>query len=394
MRFIFVIAFVCTGLCASARADETVFASSFEPAWVLGYHVGYQSGFYTDPENNAYPTNKIDFSALSHIVIGPVVPNTNGTLDTTFSIDAVNGPAWATAVAAAAHTANRKALLMIGGAGAITGWQGAASNLHRAAFVTNLLNEMDAVGADGLDLDWEPLDVFNSSATDYADFAALAQALRTARPGMVLTVPVGPININYYPSSDPFFGTIAPLLDRVDIMTYDMEWDAGGWDSWFSSALHGESGTTPTSVNSSVAYYLASGVPRSKLGVGIGFYGVCWQGVTGPHQTIGPGAGIIGSDNTYSYHNVVTQYYSAANYHYDATADAPWLGSATPFGPNGCNFLSYENASSVAAKGAYATRNGLGGTIIWTIGEGYVPENVVQENALLEAVNAAFHPTP
>src|SRR3954463_15679249 len=99
MRIVFAIALTSAALCTSARADETVFASSFEPAWVLGYHVGYQSGMY--------PTNKIDFGALSHIVIGPVVPIADGSLDTTFDIDAVNGPAWATAVAAAAHTANR-----------------------------------------------------------------------------------------------------------------------------------------------------------------------------------------------------------------------------------------------------------------------------------------------
>jgi chitinase len=372
------------GLCANARANDTVFANSFEPSWVLGYHVGYQSVLY--------PTGAIDFAALSHVVIGPVVPNSNGSLDTTFDIDAVNGPIWATAVATAAHAANRKALLMIGGAGAIGGWEGAASNANRSTFVANLLSIMDSVGADGLDLDWEPLDFQNSA--DYPAFTALAQALRTARPGMILTVPVGPVNVNYFPTSDVFFGTIAPLFDRLDIMTYDMEWDSGGWDSWFSSALHGESSTTPTSVDSSVDFYLASGVPRNRLGVGIGFYGVCWQGVTGPRQTIGAGAGIIGSDNTYSYHNVVLQYYLAANYHYDTTADAPWLGSAIAFGPNNCNFLSYENAQSVTAKGAYARQNGLGGTIIWTIGEGYVPEQVGQENALLQAVNAAFQPSP
>ena len=44
-------------------------------------------------------------------------------------------------------------------------------------------------------------------------------------------------------------------------------------------------------------------------------------------------------------------------------------------------------------KGAYARRNGLGGAIIWNIGEGYVPEQVGEENALLEAVDAAFVPT-
>jgi len=210
-----------------------------------------------------------------------------------------------------------------------------------------------------------------------------------------LTVPVGWVNSNFQTPAtpDPFFGTIAPLFDRVDIMSYDMEWPADGWKSWFTSALHGESATTPSSIESSVDFYLASGVPRHKLGVGIGFYGVCWHGVTGPRQTIGAQAGIYGSDNTYSYHNIVTQYFSAPNYQYDATAQMPYLANATAFGPPpGCNFLSYEDAQSIAAKGAWVNRNGLGGAIIWNIGEGYVPEQAGQENALLEAVNAAFAP--
>jgi chitinase len=71
----------------------------------------------------------------------------------------------------------------------------------------------------------------------------------------------------------------------------------------------------------------------------------------------------------------------------------PYLANASAFGPApGCNFLSYENAQSIAAKGAWANRNGLGGAIIWNIAEGYVPEQPGQESALLEAVNAAFAP--
>jgi chitinase len=250
---------------------------------------------------------------------------------------------------------------------------------------------MDDIGADGLDLDWEPL-----ASGDYANFTALAQALRSARPAIVLTVPVGWINSNLQNASSPdgFYGTIAPLFDRIDIMSYDMEWPADGWKSWYTSALHGESATTPSSIDSSVDFYLASGVARSKLGIGVGFYGVCWHGVTAARQTIGKNAGIYGSDNTYSYHNIVTQYYSAANANYDMPAQMPYLANATAFGPgSGCNFLSYEDAQSIAAKGAYVRRNGLAGTIIWNIGEGYVPEQIGQENALLEAVNAAFQPT-
>ena len=90
---------------------------------------------------------------------------------------------------------------MIGGAGAVSGFEGAASSANRATFVTHLLAEMDRIGADGLDLDWEPL-----PSGDYANFTALAQALRTTRPGIVLTVPVGWVNSNFQTpaTADPF----------------------------------------------------------------------------------------------------------------------------------------------------------------------------------------------
>ena len=378
--------FACllAALAAPAAANEAVFVNGFESVWVLGYHVGYEA--------SEYPTDKVDFAAMSHVVIGVVTPNADGTLNTTYDIDPVNGPTWASGVATAAHAVSRKALLMVGGAGALGGFEGAAASNHRSAFVTNLLGEMDARGADGLDLDWEPLE-----SPDYATFTALAQALRTARPNLILTVPVGWANANFQnpATPDPFYGTIASLFDRINVMSYDMEWPADGWQSWYTSALRGDSATTPSSIESSVAFYLASGVPRGKLGIGIGFYGVCWHGVTAARQTIGKNAGIYGSDNVYSYRNIVNDYYTVGNYHYDATTEMPYLSNSIAFGPApGCNFLSYENAASIAAKGAYVNGHGLGGTIIWNIGEGYVPEQVGQENALLDAVNTAFHPTP
>ena len=90
---------------------------------------------------------------------------------------------------------------------------------------------------------------------------------------------------------------------------------------------------------------------------GIGFYGMCWTGVTGAHQT---GGSEIADDNTMSYANIMSGYYSAARYQYDGAAQAPWLGSSTAFGPAAgpkCNFVSYEDPASVAAKGSYVLAN-------------------------------------
>jgi chitinase len=144
------IALTLTLLAAPAIANDTVFAGGFDPVWVLGYHVGYES--------DEYPTDKVAFAAMSHVIIGVVMPNADGSLNTTFDIDSINGPIWAEGVATAAHAAGRKALLMIGGSGSAAGFEGAAGNSNRSAFVTHLLAAMDAAGADGLDLDWEPLD--------------------------------------------------------------------------------------------------------------------------------------------------------------------------------------------------------------------------------------------
>jgi len=362
----------------AAAANNTVFANSFEATWVSGYHVGYQK--------EMYPTTEIDFAGMSHLVIGRVAPKTNGGLIKTFDIDDVNGPLWAQDVATKTHAHGIKAILMVGGAGE-TAWSSAAAPGTRTAFVSALLGAMDQIGADGLDLDWEPL-----YDADHPNLLALAQALRTARPNIVLTIPIGWFNANFANPVEPFYAQLAAYFDQINIMSYDMAGSWDGWQSWHSSALFGATPTTPSSIDSSVDFLLRSGVPRYKLGIGLPFYGTCWGNVSGPLQG---GGYVINSDNVFSYHNIVTSYYSAANSYWDDISKVPYLGSNTPFGALGCKFLSYDNEVSIAAKGAYTHRNGLGGTIIWTIGQGYFPELPVgQRNPLLEAVRSAFNPTP
>jgi chitinase len=374
MRRIAALALSTLASCASAGTD-TIFSSGFDASrWVLGYYVGYERGLY--------PIEDVDFGALTHLMIGRARPLADGSVTTDFDIDDMDGPAWAHAAVDAAHAAGRKAVLMVGGAGEIDGWRSAAAPAHRVAFVANLLSTVDTFGFDGLDLDWEPLE-----DGDRTDFAALAQALRTARPQLILTVPVGWINANFA-EPDPWWATVAPLFDRIDVMTYDMAGPWDGWQSWHNSALYGESGTTPSSVSSSVAYFLASGVPASRLGVGTAFYGYCWLGVTGPHQD---GGSISAGDSTMSYANIMTGYYSPAVSAWDATARVPYLSSAAPLGSAGCNFVSYEDAASIAEKGAFVRAQGLGGTIIWTISQGYIPAAPPgQRNPLLDAIRTAF----
>ena len=357
----------------AGTAGDTIFASGFEASgWVQGYYVGY--------ERDLYPIGAVDFGALTHLMVGRVRPLADGSVTRDFDIDDVNGPIWAQATVDATHAAGRKAILMVGGAGEIDGWRAAASQ-HRDALAANLLAVMDQFGFDGLDLDWEPLE-----DTDQADFQALATELRADRPDMLMTVPVGWINSNFQ-TSDPWYGTIAPLFDRINIMTYDMAGPWDGWQSWHNSALSGASPTTPSSVVTSVTFYLASGVPETQLGVGSAFYGYCWQGVTGPLQD----GGTLAGEATLSYADIIDGYYSPSLRQWDATASVPYLSSVAPVGGAGCNFVSYEDEQSIAAKGSYARLHHLGGVIIWTIAEGHLGDRPPgQQDPLLEAIRAAF----
>jgi chitinase len=360
--------------CATAGTDA-IFSGGFDASrWVLGYYVGYEQGLY--------PIEQVDFSALTHLMVGRARPLADGSVTTDFDIDDIDGPAWAHAAVNGAHAAGRKAVLMVGGAGEIDGWRSAAGPAHRATFVANLLAVVDTYSFDGIDLDWEPLE-----DGDRTDFAALVQALRSARPQTILTVPVGWINANFA-QPDAWWASIAPVFDRIDVMTYDMAGPWEGWQSWHNSALYGETDSTPSSVSSSIAYFLASGVPASRLGVGTAFYGYCWQGVTGPRQD---GGSIAADDGTMSYASIATDYYSAAVAEWDAAAHVPYLSSGVPLGAAGCNFVSYEDAASIADKGAFVRAQGLGGTIIWTISQGHIPGAPAgQRDPLLDAIRAAF----
>jgi len=209
-------------------------------------------------------------------------------------------------------------------------------------------------------------------------------------PTAILTVPVGWVNANA-PTVASLYGNIAPVLDQINIMSYTMADAWPGWQSWHSSALFGETASTPSSVGSSVNAYLAAGVPAAKLGIGIGFAAACWSApVTGP-KTSTNGSHVVAQDHVMTFDHVMSAYYSSSAHHWDATAQVPYLGFSSAQGPEGCTFVSYDDPQSILAKGDYVKQMGLGGTIVWTINQGYRPgEPAGQQDPLMQALAQGF----
>jgi chitinase len=300
------------------------------------------------------------------------------------------------ALSAAAKQNHVVPLLMLGGAGAGPNIATAASTANRAAFVGKLLAALDQLGYAGIDLDWE-------DSVDLDELVGLAQALRAARPAVVLTYPGGAINGNFQ-TVDPRFATLAASLDQFNIQTYypSTAVTGQGWDSWFLAPLSGVSGATPIAIDDTLMRYAALGIPKAKLGMGTAFYAICYTGgITGPRQPTSGSTQIVGGDNNFP----LSAFYAtggtfdthASARQRDATADQPYLSLTPAVTDSHCGqasqYISYEDEQSLADKGQWAQQNGYGGIIIWTIQEGRLPANAAggrTPDAMLQALYNGF----
>jgi chitinase len=338
-------------------------------------------GYYTSWEESTYPVSAIDWDGLTHVAAAFYLPDGNGGWKPG-SFDAGT----AATLIAAAHAKGKKAIASIGGSDSGTGFEGSTKPAALTTFVNNL-EALLAMGYDGIDIDWEG----GNPTTDPALETNLIAALRSKSPNAILTLTAGAENENNLDNLS-WYGTIASQLDQINLMTYGMSGSWQGWESWHSSPLHwNHVASTPAGIDSTVSHYLAAGVPAAKLGVGAGFYGECYTApVTAPAQPLA-GSMVSASDGAISYTNIMGTYYAQSAYHYDMAAQVPYL-TLGGNNPSMCTYLTYEDATSIAAKGAWVKAQGLGGVIIWELAEGFIKSgaSVQAQNPLLETMKTAF----
>ena len=92
--------------------------------WRVGYYPGW--------EQASMPASNIDFTTLTHVIHFSVVPNTNGTLDSS-----ANGISTANSadVVLQAHAAGRKVLICVGGGDTESLFQEATSAANLPVFI-------------------------------------------------------------------------------------------------------------------------------------------------------------------------------------------------------------------------------------------------------------------
>jgi chitinase len=321
--------------------------------WSMGYYASWH------PEQ--YPVSEIEWSGLTHVAMAFYSPQPDG------SLQLMGGnPEVAADLIDAAHAHGVLAVASIGGADSGPAFREAAAPGTMDSFVGHLIALLDETGYDGIDIDWEPLEL-----TDEPAAIDIATRIRASNPDAALTIPVGYVNPNTgFDLSG--YAAIAGVYDQLNIMSYGMAGAWEGWNSWHSSALYQTNAATPLSIDSSVTAYVEAGVPVGQLGLGIGFYGLCYSPpVTGPDQPL-DGAAILASDGVMSYANIMAFYYDETARLWDDLARVPYLSFDSAHAPDGCTYISYDDEQSIEEKGAYVRSRGLGGVIQWEINEGYI----------------------
>jgi chitinase len=358
---------------------ERVRVEDANKPWLLSYYVGYH--------HDLMKPRDIDYSLMTHIAVGGVGVNVDGTLREHWHMPEGGGRVMALEVGRRAERAGVKRLIWLGGPNEEDRFLSASSDRYRAQFVRNVVRLVRELGYDGVDVNWEPI-----RPKDEENIFALVRDLRIAAPDMLISVPVNWVpttivtrkNLSLYPR-------LARYADRLFIMSYSMAGPWPGWQSWHGGALMGDTFTTPGSVRTSVRAYERAGVPTEKLGIGIGTYATCWQyPVVRPRQVV-PSGFTPSQIRVMNMRTLAQEYYDRRYERWDPVAQAPYLSFQTPQGAQKCGFISFENDKSIQAKMELVRDRGLGGALVWNIGTGYFPGGVRgREHSLLGSAYGAL----
>jgi len=355
--------------------------------WATAYYAGWQQGY-----NNTgrLPAESIDFTAVTHICHFALVPNADGTLnETSNSVTAYN----ANAIVTAAHAAGKKVLITVGGWNSESGFAGATGSANVSNFIANLVNLMKSRGYDGIDIDWEPI-----SSTYSSQFVSFINQLRAEldkiSPRPLLTAASG-----WAPS---MFAQTASKFDQINLMTYDMSGAWPGWVTWHNAPINDggfrfpSTGNLVPSADGKVNEFIAAGVPASKLGIGIDFYGYVWSGGAGtttggatePRQAWTTAPTVA---SNVPYYTIMDNYYQSQYYRFDDAAGVSYL-SIDNSGSTNDKFISYDDEATIQKKFDYVRSKGIGGAIIWELGGAYrTNQPSGQRDNLLQAVKVALN---
>jgi chitinase len=347
MRSLFIIFSLC-----SLTASSSIAADKFAV------------GYYPDWNKGLLPPSAIPYRSLTHILHSFLIPAADGT---------VSGLSAYGTLVETAHLNNVKVLVSLGGWDQSAGFSPmTADTAARRRFVTTMTNFCVTNGYDGVDIDWE----YPKTATDRTNFRLLVHELRqsfdalTPRRLISIAAPATSWSGQWFDIE----GMVGDL-DWIGMMTYDFY---GSWTTKAgpNSPLYGSFSTnTEGWVDYSTSYYLGRSVPPAKLLIGTPLYG--W--VFAASSLYGTSTGASQS----AYSSIIPKLDQGWTRYWDDQGKVPYM-----INPAATQVISYDDSTSVAMKCSYINSKGLGGTIIWALGQ----DKLGDRQPIMEVIGAGLRP--
>jgi len=306
------------------------------------------------------PVSAIKFQSLTCVNHAFAWPNMDGTIATyDATID--------TALIDATHRASRKILLAFGGAGTTQTANFAAvvadSSLRRA-FINNVVARLSSSHYDGADLDWEGPSSQADKMNEVTFVRELRAAFQTTDTSWLITMAIGASN---WSGQWRDFASLVPYVDWFNAMEYDFH------GSWSAVAGHNAPlfiGSDPASdpdylsIDQSVQYLAVTrGIPKSKLNLGIPFYGK--QFGTSALYTSYTG------EQDLAYRDIISTVQTGSwSYTWDIGSDAPYYTSVSP-----PKIITFDDTVSIAEKCQYVKSQRLSGVMIWEISQDVIGQS-------------------
>lgn len=257
-----------------------------------------------------------------------------------------------------------KIMLSLGGWGGCEPCSAVFASAEKRAFFAKSVKEVnDYFNTDGIDLDWEYPTIEGHpghlyQAADKENFTDLIVLLRKEL-GSKNELSFAAGGFEKYLDESVEWKKIIPLVDRVNIMSYDLvngySKVTGHHTPLFSTNV------TDESTDRAVEYLLKLGIPANKLVIGAAFYTRVWKEVTNVNNGLYQSGVATNGINFKDFETAFTKE-NGWSYYWDDKAKAPyWYNEKEKL------FATGDDIVSVKEKTNYAIKNKLGGIMFWEL---------------------------
>jgi spore germination protein YaaH len=287
----------------------------------------------------------LEFDLLTHIAVFDFSVSTSG------AITNPSGWPW-TDVINTAHNNGTKVIMTVTNFNASEIHQIITNNTVKNTLFNNLKTVISTYALDGVNIDFEGLNVSDRGTNINTFMAELTNFIHTELPGKEVSFDGPAVNWSGWN-----LDVLTQNVDYLIIMAYDYN---GSWSNNTGAVaplIHPSNGISVTkSLN--VDYNVPKSKYPEKLILGVPYYGKQWTTSTGEAN-----ASVIDYIKSTFYRDAVLEANQKGGFIWDSNSETPWY----KWQSNGWNQVWQDNEQSIGKKYDLAIAENLGGIGIWAL---------------------------